>query len=108
RLLEIYRFVEDLDSARELWRDPHRHREWWFADIALSSGVRVAFCAIDATGKTKNIMNPEAEKSQKRRLESRSILQEAKSDLENGVVRVKTGFHCRSCAYQDLCRAVSN
>lgn len=106
RLLEIYRFVEDLDSAWELWRDSSRHREWWFADIALLSGVRVSFCAIDATGKTKNVLNPEAEKSQKRRLESRLLFEEAKSDLENGVVRVKTGFHCRSCAYQDLCRAV--
>jgi hypothetical protein len=108
RLLEIYRFVEDVQEGWEAFRDTNRHREWWFADIAIESGVRVAFCAVDGEGKTKNILNPEAEKSLKRRLESRKLLAEAKSDLEHGVVRVKTGFHCRSCAYQDLCRAVTD
>jgi hypothetical protein len=108
RLLEIYRFVEDIEEGWNVYRDTNRHREWWFADIALSSGVRVAFCAVDSTGKTKNIMNPEAEKSLKRRLESRKLFEEAKADLEQGVVRVKTGYHCRSCAFQDLCRAVTD
>jgi hypothetical protein len=108
RLLEIYRFVEDLNDGWEVWRDNSRHREWWFADIAISSGVRVAFCAVDSTGRTKNIINPEAEKSLKRRLESRKLFEEAKSDLENGVVRVKTGFHCRGCGHQDLCRAITD
>lgn len=104
--LEIYRLVESLDSAWEDYRDNTRHREWWFADFAIESGVRVAFCAIDREGNRKNIINPDAEKSQKRRFESRSLLEQAKNDLEQGVVRATTGFHCRSCAYQDLCREV--
>ncbi len=104
--LEIYRTVDDLDTAWEDYRDTTRHREWWFADIAIESGVRVAFCAIDPEGRRKNIMNPASEKSQKRRFESRNLLEQAKTDLEQGVIRATTGFHCRSCRYQDLCREV--
>jgi ATP-dependent helicase/nuclease subunit B len=104
--LEIYRLVENLDSAWEDYRDTNRHREWWFADIAIESGVRVAFCAIDPQGNRKNIMNPASEKSQKRRFESRHLLEKARTDLEQGLVRATTGFHCRSCQYQDLCREV--
>ncbi|MEY4529932.1 MAG: hypothetical protein RLZZ156_653, partial [Deinococcota bacterium] len=36
--------------------------------------------------------------------ESRNLLEKAVTDLEQGVVRATTGFHCRSCRYQDLCR----
>ncbi len=107
KALEIYRRVEHLEDAFEAYRENNRHREWWFADMAIQSGLRVTFCAIDAAGQTKNVMNPQAEKSQKRLLESRAVLERAKNDLETGVVRVVTGFHCRSCAYQDLCREVT-
>ncbi len=106
--LEIYRLVENLEEAWEDYRDSNRHREWWFADLAIESGLRVAFCAVDPQGNRKNIMNPAAEKSLKRRLESRAVLEKAKNDLEQGVVRAITGFHCRSCQFQDLCREVDN
>ena len=104
KLLEIYRRVENLEEAWEAYRDNDRHREWWFADLAIENGLRVAFWAIDPEGKRKNIMNPASEKSLKRRLESRAVLEKAKHDLESGVVRAVVGFHCRTCSYQDLCR----
>jgi ATP-dependent helicase/nuclease subunit B len=104
--LEVYRRVDDLDEAWELFRDSTRHREWWFADFAIESGVRVAFWAIDTAGNRKQVLNPAAEKSQKRRFESRAILEKARSDLTQGLVRAIPGFHCRTCAYQDLCREV--
>ncbi len=107
KLLEVYRKLEDIESAFEAFRDSERHREWWFADIAMQSGLRVAFCAIDNEGRTKNVMNPGAEKSQKRLLESRAVLERSRNDLERGVVRATTGFYCRSCTYQDLCREVT-
>ena len=108
RLLEVYRRVDNLEDAFDAFRDNHRHREWWFADLAIQSGVRVTFNAVDADGNSKNVINPANEKSLKRRLESRAVLERAKNDLERGVVRAITGFHCSNCPYQDLCREASS
>jgi ATP-dependent helicase/nuclease subunit B len=102
--LEVYRIVETLEDGFAAFRSENRHREWWFADIAMQSGVNVSFHALDAEGNSKFVMNPGGEKSQKRMLEARAALDRAQSELEQGVLKATTGFHCYNCGFKDLCR----
>ncbi len=102
--LEVYRIVETLEEGFDAFRSEQRHREWWFADIAMQSGVHVSFHALDPQGNSKFVMNPGGEKSQKRLLEARAALARAQGELERGVLKATPGFHCYNCGFKDLCR----
>ncbi len=104
RIVEIYRVVKNLDDAYEEYMSDTRHREWWYANYWLAQNVPVVLWAWDLNHAPKKVMGFDKPYAQRRLEQAMTALAKANQTLQDGVISASSGFHCRSCAYRDVCR----
>jgi ATP-dependent helicase/nuclease subunit B len=104
RLVEIYRVVKNLDDAYDEYMSDTRHREWWYANFWLEQHVPVVLWAWDLNNAPKKVMGFDKPYAQRRLEQAMKALESANQTLQSGNVTASSGFHCRYCAYRDVCR----
>ncbi len=104
RMVEIYRVVKNLDDAYEEYMSDTRHREWWYANYWLEQSVPVVLWAWDLNHAPKKVMSFDKPYAQRRLTQAMTALERANQTLQNGTITASSGFHCRYCAYRDVCR----
>jgi superfamily I DNA/RNA helicase len=104
RIVEIYRVVKNLDDAYEEYMSDTRHREWWYANYWLAQNIPVVLWAWDLNHAPKKVMGFDKPYAQRRLELAMKALEKANQTLQEGVISASSGFHCRYCAYRDVCR----
>jgi hypothetical protein len=104
RIVEIYRVVKNLDDAYEEYMSDTRHREWWYANYWLEQNIPVVLWAWDLNHAPKKVMGFDKPYAQRRLEQAMTALSKANLTLQDGVISASSGFHCRYCAYRDVCR----
>jgi hypothetical protein len=102
--LEVYRVLNDASKGYESFMDSTRQREWWFAAWWLDRGAAVSFWAWDLIHAPRRVFGLDKPYAQNRLREAITAFKVAQSSLETGDLMASPGFHCRDCAYRDLCR----
>lgn len=102
--LEIYRVLDDPAEGYDAFMKPDRQREWWFAGWWLDRGVNVSFWAWNLESEPRRVFGLDKPYAQRRLREAMASLETSRAALESGEMVASPGFHCRECAYRDLCR----
>ncbi len=101
---EIYRVMDDPSDGYDAFMRPDRQREWWFAGWWLDRGVNVSFWAWNLVSDPRRVFALDKPYAQRRLREAMTALETSRAALESGEMTATPGFHCRECAYRDLCR----
>lgn len=102
--VEIYRVLDDPTSGYDSFMNPERQREWWFAAWWLDRGVNASFWAWNLESEPRRVFGLDKPYAQRRLREAMASLETSRAALESGEMIASPGFHCRECAYRDLCR----
>ncbi len=102
--VEIYRVLDDPADGYDSFMKPDRQREWWFAGWWLDRGVGASFWAWNLESEPRRVFGLDKPYAQRRLREAMVSLETSRAALESGEMTASPGFHCRECAYRDLCR----
>ncbi len=106
RAWEVFRILREGEDAYEAFvLNPARHREWWFAHAWLERGVDVRFFAWDLHTRPRRALALDTPYATRRMEEALEALARARGALSSGLLEATPGYHCRRCAFVDLCRA---